>query len=76
MSNLELVFSMLGESVTTEITRNENAKGYKQAEGAAKRGGKVAGDARKHTEKELGHSIISSENYLDEPESKKRKKIT
>ena len=30
----------------------------------AKRGGKVAGNARKETEKELGHSIISSENYL------------
>jgi DNA-damage-inducible protein D len=72
MSNLELVFSMLGESVSTEITKNENAQGYKQAENAAKRGGKVAGDARKHTERELGHSIISTENYLEEPEKKKK----
>ena len=75
MDDLELIFSMLGERVSTEITRNENAQGYQEAESAAQRGGKIAGDARKNTEKELGHSIISTENYLDEPESKKRKKL-
>jgi len=72
MDDLELIFSMLGERVSTEITRKENVKGYKKVEDAAKRGGKVAGNARKETEKELKRSIISKENYLSESENKKR----
>ncbi len=72
MNDLELIFSMLGERVTTEITRNEDAQGYPQVEDAAKRGGRVAGNARKETEKELGHSITSSENYLYLTEKKKK----
>ncbi len=53
MNDLELIFSMLGERVSTEITRKEDAQGYPQVEDAAKRGGRVAGNARKDTEKEL-----------------------
>ncbi|MFA5796994.1 MAG: hypothetical protein WC916_03095 [Candidatus Woesearchaeota archaeon] len=41
-------------------------------EGAAKRGGKVAGNARKETEKEIGRPITSTENYISEPEKKKK----
>lgn len=59
MNDLELIFSMLGERVSTEITRQEDAQGYQQVEGAAKRGGKVAGNARKEAERELGRSIAS-----------------
>src|SRR3989339_1779944 len=72
MNDLELIFSMLGERVSTEITREEDAQGYPQVEDAAKRGGRVAGNARKETEKELGHPITSKENYLSEPEKKKK----
>ena len=72
MNDLELIFSMLGERVSTEITRKEDSQGYPEVEDAAKRGGRVAGNARKETEKELGRSIISSENYLSEPEKKKK----
>lgn len=72
MNDLELIFSMLGERVSTEITKTENTQGYKEVEGAAKRGGKVAGNARKDTEKELGRPITSSENYLSQPEKIKR----
>ena len=75
MNDLELIFTMLGESVSTEITRTDGAQGYVEVEGAAKRGGKVAGNARKETEKELGRLVASDENYLLEPESKKRKQI-
>ena len=75
MNDLELIFSMLGERVSTEITREEKAEGYKEVENAAKRGGKIAGNARKETEKELGRPITSNENYLSEPERKKRLKI-
>jgi len=72
MNDLELIFNMLGERVSTEITRKEDAQGYTEVEGAAKRGGRVAGNARKETEKELGKPITSIENYLSEPEKKKK----
>ena len=72
MNDLELIFSMLGDRISTEITRKEDAQGYEAVEGAAKRGGKVAGNARKETEKELGRPITSRENYLAEPEKKKK----
>jgi len=65
MTDLELIFTMLGEKVTTEISKNELPKGMKENKKVAKRGGKVAGNARKETEKEIGTSIISEENYLE-----------
>ncbi len=74
MDNLELIFTMLGESVTTEITKNKNSDGFVECSDAAKRGGTVAGKARSDAEKEIGKSIISDSNYLKEPESKKRLK--
>jgi|SRR3989344_202317 len=76
MNDLELIFTMLGERVSTEITKKENAQGYIEVETAAKRGGRVAGNARKETEKELGRPITSPGNYLDEPERLKKKLIT
>ncbi len=76
MNDLELIFSMLGERVSTEITRKEDSQGYKEVECAAKRGGRVAGNARKETEKEIGRPITSNENYLKAPEKEKRKEIT
>jgi len=75
MNDLELIFTMLGEKVSTEITKKEDAQGYKQVKDTAKRGGKIAGNARKETEKELGHPITSNENYLSEPEKKKSKHL-
>ncbi len=64
MDDLELIFTMLGERVTTEISQNEKPEGMFENKKVAKRGGKVAGNARKNTEKEIGRSIISEENYL------------
>ena len=72
MNDLELIFTMLGEKVSTEITREEDAQGFPEVEGAAKRGGRIAGNARKETERELGRPIASKENYLGEPEKKKK----
>ena len=76
MNDLELIFSMLGERVSTEITRKEDARGYKRVEGVARRGGRIAGNARKETEKELRRPITSNENYLTTPEKIKRKQLT
>ena len=64
MTDLELIFTMLGERVTTELSRQEKPDNMTKHKSVARRGGKVAGNARKETEKELGRSIISSENYL------------
>ena len=72
MNDLELIFTMLGERVSTEITRKEDAKGFPEVEGAAKRGGRIAGNARKETEQELGRPITSKENYLSDQEKKKK----
>ena len=65
MTDLELIFTMLGERVTTEISQQEKPESFNESKGVARRGGNVAGVARKETEKELGHSVISSENYLN-----------
>ena len=73
MTDLELIFSMLGEASTTEITMNTDAKGFQENKVAAKKGGKIAGDARKALEIESGKKVVSSENYLPETKTKKLK---
>ena len=75
MDDLELIFTMLGEKLTTEITQKEDAEGFNACKDASVRGGRVAGKARKDAEQELGRSIISDENYLNTPEKVKRKLI-
>ena len=64
MTDLELIFTMLGERVTTEISQVEKPKTFNENRGVAKRGGVVAGNARKETEKEIGRSVISKANAL------------
>ena len=64
MTDLELIFSMLGERVTTELSRQEKPSDMPGHKSVARRGGRVAGTARRETERELGHSVISSKNFL------------
>jgi DNA-damage-inducible protein D len=64
MTDLELLFSMLGEAATTEITRRRNARGFHQSKGAAREGGAVAGNARRELEKKTGKPVVSRSNYL------------
>lgn len=64
MTDLELIFTMLGEKVTTEISQTEKPDTFEKNKIVARRGGGVAGTARKETEKELGRSIVSTKNYL------------
>ena len=75
MDDLELIFSMLGERVSTEITRNKDAQNFDENKEAAKEGGEVAGRARKDTEQKIGKPITTKENYLSESEKKKKKLI-
>ncbi len=74
MTNLELIFSMLGEAATTEITRVDDAKGFKENKRAAHKGGEVAGKARKDLERKTRKKVVSPENYLNIPQ-KKRKQL-
>lgn len=62
MTNTELVLNMLAEVATTEISRNENPKGLNESKHVAKRGGNVAGNARKDLESQLGKKVISKHN--------------
>jgi hypothetical protein len=71
MNDLELIFSMLGEAATTEITRAKDARGFGQSKEAAKEGGNVAGRARKELEQKSGRKVVTSENFL--PEKKTRR---
>jgi len=72
MTDLELIFSMLGEAATTEIARKQDARGFGENKVAARKGGKISGDARQKLEKETGDKVVSPENYLTEPESRRR----
>jgi prophage antirepressor-like protein len=65
MTDLELIFTMLGEKITTEISKKEKPKGLNENKKVAKRGGNVAGTARENTEKEIGAKVVSSKNYLE-----------
>ncbi len=64
MSDLELIFSMLGEASTAMISTNRDTQGFNQNKTAAKDGGSVAGKARKDLEKKSGQKVISKQNYL------------
>jgi len=72
MTDLELIFTMLGEKVTTEISSKEKPDGMPANRKVAKRGGGVAGTARKETEKELGRSVIEKKNFLEKGGAEKR----
>ena len=72
MTDLELIFTMLGEASTTAIARADDAQGFPANRRAAVKGGSVAGKARKDLEKKTGKRVVSSENYLTEPESRRR----
>ncbi|WP_208419974.1 hypothetical protein [Paraflavitalea devenefica] len=64
MTDLELIFSMLGEASTTEIVKTKNPKGFIENKKAAKQGGAVAGNARRDLEAKTGKKVISASNYL------------
>jgi len=64
MSPLELALTMLGETTTAELARNMDAQGFKANEKAAGTGGKIAGEARKNIENQLGRPIVTRNNFL------------
>jgi len=65
MTDLELIFSMLGKASTTEIAVQRDVQGLKENQEAAKSGGAIAGNARKELEAKSGRRVISSSNFLN-----------
>ena len=72
-TDLELIFSMLGEASTTAIVKTKNPKGFVENKIVAKQGGAIAGNARKALEIKTGEKVVSGNNYL--PEGKRNKQI-
>lgn len=73
MTDLELIFSMLGEASTTAIVKTQDPKGFKENKEVAKQGGEVAGNARKELEKKTGKPVVSATNFKELEEKKQRK---
>jgi DNA-damage-inducible protein D len=73
MTDLELIFTMLGEASTTEIARNLDTQGYDENVDAAVQGGSVAGSARVDLERKSGKRVATRENFKEIPEAVKRK---
>ncbi|MBU4352436.1 MAG: Bro-N domain-containing protein [Nanoarchaeota archaeon] len=75
MTDLELIFNMLGEASTKEIAKAKDAKGFDENKVVAKVGGAIAGDARKQLEKNTGKKVVSKDNakQLTKKEKKKLK---
>ncbi len=64
MTDLELIFSMLGEASTTAIARSRDSEGFEENQISARDGGKIAGNARYELELQTGNKVISKENFL------------
>lgn len=75
MTDLELIFTMLGEASTTEIAKNKNARGFLENHKAAKAVGSVAGKARKDLEQKSGKKIVSNQNFKQLSEKQIPKKL-
>ncbi len=71
MTELELIFSMLGEAATTEMVKANHPIGFVENTKVARQGGKIAGDARKELEKKTQKKVVSATNYLPEKKTKK-----
>ena len=65
MTDLELIFSMLGEASTNAIVKTKNPIGFIENIKVAKQGGDVAGGARRDLEKKTGKKVVSKSNYLE-----------
>ncbi len=72
MDGLELIFTMLGEASTTKIARSTDAQEFDENRAAARKGGKIAGNARAELEFESKEKIVTPDNYLEVPEKVKR----
>jgi len=75
MTDLELIFNMLGEASTAEIEKVSDPKTFDEHKKVSREGGKVAKTARLKLESKTKRKVMTSQNYLDEPEKEKRKRL-
>ena len=75
MTDLELIFTMLGETSTKNETTKQNAKGFNENKRAAKEGGAAAGDALKAYEKRTDSKVVTSINFKHQIEEAKKSKL-
>ncbi len=73
MSEAELIFTALAELSTRQIAEAENATGMIENKESAKKGGKIAREAKKNLELQTGKKVVTDENFL--PKAKKSKQI-
>ena len=74
MDDLELIFSMLSEASTTEIAKVKDPRGFVANKKTAKKGGSVAGKARKDLETKTSRKVSTKDNYLKQPQKQKQLK--
>jgi DNA-damage-inducible protein D len=74
MTNLELIFSMLGEEATRQITIQEDVQGFNDNHEAAITGGQMAGGALKNFEGNKRLKVVSSDNFLNQIENAEKNK--
>ena len=65
MTNLELIFSILGEEITRKVAIRDDAQGFHENRESAVIGGRIAAKSLANTEKELGEKVISTHNFLN-----------
>ena len=62
MTTTEIILNMLAETAAKNISQAENPETFAENQSVARRGGRIAGNARKELETEIGHSVISDQN--------------
>jgi len=75
MNNVELILNMLAEAATKEISKKENPKQFEESKTIARKGGSIAGNARKEIEQQTGESVVTPENNLGLSNNKKLQRI-
>ena len=71
-ANTEGIFRIIQSIPSPEITRVDDAKGFQESKHAARKGGEVAGKARKDLEQKTDKRVVSPENYLTTPQGMKK----
>jgi DNA-damage-inducible protein D len=76
MTNLELIFTALGEELTRDEAVRNDAQGFNENHEAAQKGGSIAGDARKRVEERTGRNVVAADNFLHLKEEDKTEKLS
>ena len=75
MTDLELIFTMLGETATRNEAKTKDAQGFSENKSAAKKGGAAAGDALDAFEKSTGQEVVTDKNFKHQISEAKKKKL-